>query len=67
MKQILAFVLLLITGYPFAFALSDSELIQSVANVCVSGNHEEDDCKIIIPKEVEIIPNFGIKKEDNEE
>ena len=27
----------------------------------------EDDCKIIIPKELEIIPNFGIKKEDNEE
>lgn len=47
MKQILAFVLLLITGSPFAFALSDSELIQSVANVCVSGNHEEDDCKIM--------------------
>ena len=27
----------------------------------------KDDCKIIIPKELEIIPNFGIKKEDNEE
>lgn len=27
----------------------------------------QDDCKIIIPKEVKIIPNFGIKKEDNEE
>lgn len=26
-----------------------------------------NDCKIIIPKEVKIIPNFGIKKEDNEE
>ena len=27
----------------------------------------EDDCKIIIPEEVVLIPGFGIKKEDNEE
>jgi hypothetical protein len=27
----------------------------------------EDDCKIIIPEEVVLIPGFGIKKEDNED